>query len=300
MSCFICCLLQISGMKVSVIIPVYNGDRYLEETVRSILNQSFQDFEILIVDDGSTDISRSIASDLQKTDDRISVYTKENSGVSDTRNYGMERAHGEFLVFLDADDIAGPDFLKTRVEALTQNEGVAVCGSAVGYINGEGKPIQEPIALQAPGGNMLQEILFYKKGITTIPSNLMFRKAVLAENNIQFDRRLNSTADRMFLCRVALVSQCISLPLINLFYRVHSGSMYHNSDNRKRIFRDNELFVKILINESIVPKQLMAEFLIRNYYMLCGAAAKAGYYSGSFLYGLKYVWARINYPKQKN
>jgi glycosyltransferase involved in cell wall biosynthesis len=283
--------------KVSVIIPVYNGSRYLEETVKSILDQSFRDFEILIIDDGSTDNSGSIALDLQKEDDRIAVFRKQNSGVSDTRNYGMQQSGGDLVVFLDADDIAGKDFLDARVTALTQNESVAVCGSGVDYINDEGPPIMRADALQAPGNQMLEEILFYKKGITTIPSNLMFRKAVLLQNNIRFDRRLSSTADRMFLCRVALVSRCVCLPVTDLFYRVHSDSMYHNSENGKRVFRDNELFVKILIEESIVPKQLMPEFLIRNYYMLCGAAAKAGCYLSAFLYGLKYGWARTKYLK---
>jgi glycosyltransferase involved in cell wall biosynthesis len=283
--------------KVSVIIPVYNGSRYLEETVRSILEQSFSDFEILIVDDGSTDNSKQIALDLQKEDDRILVFEKENTGVSDTRNYGMERAKGECLVFMDADDVAGLDFLKSRVEAMEQNVNDAVCGSQVDYIDDEGKAIPGSMKLQAPGADMLEEILFYKAGVTTIPSNLMFRKAVLSANNIRFDRRLSSTADRMLLCRVALVSSCICLPVVNLFYRVHSGSMYHNSDNGKRVFRDNELFVKLLIEEATVPKPLKAKFLIRNYYMLCGTAAKAGNYFSAFLYGLRYGWARIKYLK---
>lgn len=298
MSCVIRCLCQIISMpRVSVIIPVYNGDKYLEKTVRSVMDQDFRDFEILIVDDGSTDNSRSIALDLQKIDERIKVFEKKNTGVSNTRNYGMEQARGEFVVFLDADDVAGDGFLKSRFDALSQNENVAVCGSAVGYINDEGKSVQRPVELRAPGSHMLEEILFYKKGIATIPSNLMFRKGVLLENNIRFDGRLSSTADRMFLCQIARVSECVSLPQVNLFYRVHSGSMYHSLGNSKRIFKDNELFVKILINESIVPKQLMGEFLIKNYYMLCGAAAKAGYYLRSFFYGLKYGWARLKYLK---
>jgi glycosyltransferase involved in cell wall biosynthesis len=283
--------------RISVIIPVYNGSRYLEETVRSVLDQDFRDLEVLIVDDGSTDNSKSIALDLQKKDERVKVFEKENTGVSDTRNYGMEQALGEFIVFLDADDIAGKGFLKSRLDALLQNETVAVCGSAVGYIDEAGKTIQEADELWAPGNYMLAEILFYKKGITTIPSNLMFRKETLKKNDIRFDGRLSSTADRMFLCRLAQVSECISLPVVNFFYRVHAASMYHRSSNRKRVFKDNELFVKILIDESIVPRQLMGEFLIRNYYMLSGAAANAGYYLSSFFYGLKYGWARLKYLK---
>ena len=288
-----------SPPKISVIIPVYNGGRYLGETVRSILSQNFGAFEVLIVDDGSTDNTASVATELQKSDDRIIVFTKENTGVSDSRNFGMSRAQGEFIVFMDADDLAGADFLQSRLEALLANERVAVCGSGVCCIDESGKAIDGFSPLQAPGNHMLEEILFYKKSVTTIPSNLMFRKALLLENGIRFDERLNSTADRMLLCRIAMVASCISLPVANSFYRVHSGSMYHNLNGSKAVFRDNELFVKILIEESIVPEHLKDEFLVRNYYMLCGAAAKAGYYRSSLLYGLRYALTRLNYKKTK-
>lgn len=297
MSRIIRCLHYMNGdlQKISVIIPVYNGEKYLEETVVSILSQSFGNFEILIVNDGSTDNTRRVADDLQKRDDRITVFTKTNTGVSDSRNFGLSRALGEFIVFLDADDLAGTDFLKSRLDALLEHDSAAVCGSGVCCIDESGNAIQGSNPLQAPGTHMLEQILFYQKGITTIPSNLMFRKALLLENGIKFDERLSSTADRMFLCKIGLVSQSISLPVTNSFYRMHSGSMYHNLENRKKVFKDNELFVNILIEESIVPRRLKGEFLIKNYYMLCGAAAKAGYYPEVLSYGLKYVWARIKY-----
>ncbi|HEY9003793.1 MAG TPA: glycosyltransferase family 2 protein [Mucilaginibacter sp.] len=281
--------------KVSIIIPVYNGSKYLAGTVHSVLDQDFDDWEMLIIDDGSTDNTKEIVFDLQNKENRITVYLKENSGVSDTRNYGMKLAGGEFIVFLDADDILGKDFLKSRLDALVQDENVAVCGSWVACIDEYGKVIREYAALNSPGNDMLEEILFYKNNVTTIPSNLMFKKDVLINNNIQFDRRLSSSADRMFLCKVGLVSRCIPLRCVNVFYRVHPESMYNDADKKKQIFKDNELFVRLLIEEKVVPKRLMGEFLKRNYYMLCGAAKKSGYYLRALQYGLKYGWARLKY-----
>ncbi|MBS1522318.1 MAG: glycosyltransferase family 2 protein [Bacteroidetes bacterium] len=279
--------------KVSIVIPVYNGSKYLAGTVHSVLDQEFEDWEMLIIDDGSTDNTKEIAFDLQNKESRITVYLKEKSGVSDTRNYGMQLAGGEFIVFLDADDIVGKDFLKSRLDALTQNENTAVCGSMVACIDEYGKVLEEHITMQAPQNDMVEEILFYKDNVTTIPSNLMFRKDVLTNNNIQFDRRLSSSADRMLLCKVGLVSACIPLQCVNVFYRIHPESMYNALDKKKQIFKDNELFVHLLLKERIVPKRLMNEFLKRNYYMLCGAAVKSGYYLRALLYGLKYEWVRI-------
>jgi len=281
--------------KVSIVIPVYNGSKYLAGTVHSVLDQNFDDWEMLIIDDGSRDNTKEIAFDLQSKESRITVYLKENTGVSDTRNYGMKLTQGEFIVFLDADDILGKDFLRSRLDALEQNENAAVCGSAVACIDEYGKVIEENTVLHAPGNDMLEEILFYKNGVTTVPSNLMFRTDVLINNNIQFDRRLSSSADRMFLCKVGLISPCISLQCVNVFYRVHPESMYNDVNKKKHVFKDNELFVRLLVKENVVPKRLMGEFLKRNYYMLCGTAAKSGYYMRSLLYGLKLGWARLKY-----
>jgi len=281
--------------KVSIVIPVYNGSRYLQQAVDSVLEQSFTEFEILIVNDGSTDDTARIALDLQKKDSRIALFEKENTGVSATRNFGMERAKAEFVVFLDADDVLGRDFIQSRVDALAADSNAGICGSKIGIIDEAGSAMDQSITLQAPGDKMLEDILFYKNGITTIPSNLLFRKKMLTDNNISFDTRLHSSADRLFLCEVALVTKCISLPCQNIFYRVHSGSMYHGQGNMKKTFKDNELFIRILINEHIVPEQLMGEFLKKNYYMLSGAAIKAGDYSGFLWYALKYGLVRVRY-----
>lgn len=96
---------QIERPKVSVIIPVYNTEDYLEEAVRSIMNQTLKEIEIIIIDDGSIDNSLSIIEELSNEDSRISCYTQENSGLSQTRNRGIELAFGEFIYFMDSDDI---------------------------------------------------------------------------------------------------------------------------------------------------------------------------------------------------
>lgn len=100
---------------VSIIIPVYNSEKYLGTTINSLFNQTYQDFEIILVDDGSTDTSGCLCDDLALRDKRISVIHKKNGGVSDARNVRIDRAKGELIWFVDHDDFVYPDYLDTMV-----------------------------------------------------------------------------------------------------------------------------------------------------------------------------------------
>lgn len=96
--------------KISVVIPLYNKEKFIKQTLESVLNQTFADFEVLVINDGSTDKSWKIVSDFK--DYRIRLYNQENSGVSKTRNTGIANAYGDLIVFLDADDYWYPNHLK--------------------------------------------------------------------------------------------------------------------------------------------------------------------------------------------
>ena len=99
--------------KVSVIIPVYNTEKYVKESVESIMQQTLQDIEIIIINDGSTDNSLSVINLLAQQDRRIIVYSQSNQGLSIARNTGLERVKGEFIYFMDSDDLLTNDALKT-------------------------------------------------------------------------------------------------------------------------------------------------------------------------------------------
>ena len=101
--------------QVSIIIPVYNSEKYLRTTIESLLNQTYKDFEIILVDDGSVDASGKLCDELSLTDRRIVVIHKENGGVSSARNVGIENARGELISFVDHDDYVFSDYLMTMV-----------------------------------------------------------------------------------------------------------------------------------------------------------------------------------------
>ncbi len=98
-------------MKYSIIIPVYNVEKYIDRCLKSIMDQSYEKYEVIIVNDGSPDHSMDIIEKYTKKDKRFKVYTKENGGLSDARNYGVEQATGDIIIFIDGDDYVNPDLL---------------------------------------------------------------------------------------------------------------------------------------------------------------------------------------------
>lgn len=107
--------------KVSVIVPVYNVNMYLRRCLDSILNQTFSDFELILVDDGSTDNSLAICEEYAATDKRIRVYTKVNEGVSVARNFGVSKASGDYIIFIDSDDFVADQYLERLYGACVNN-----------------------------------------------------------------------------------------------------------------------------------------------------------------------------------
>lgn len=131
---------------ISVVLPVYNVESYLKESINSILRQSYQNLEIILVDDGSTDESGNICDSYQSLDSRIVVYHKENGGLSDARNYGIEHANGEYIYLVDSDDfLIRSDTLEQLYDGLVANSADIAVAKYIEYV--EGDIIQESTSL---------------------------------------------------------------------------------------------------------------------------------------------------------
>ena len=121
---------------ISIIVPVYKVEKYLEKCVKSILKQTYTNLEIILVDDGSPDKCGQLCDELAKGDDRIKVYHKENGGLSDARNYGVERANGEYIGFVDSDDYIHESMYEKLYEAIKKSGTLIVeCGLTRVYKN---------------------------------------------------------------------------------------------------------------------------------------------------------------------
>ena len=114
---------------ISVIVPVYNVEKFLDKCISSIVNQTYKNLEIILIDDGSTDESVQICDKWQEKDNRVRLTHKENTGVSDTRNIGLEKTTGEYICFVDSDDYIEPDYIENLYKSLTENNAdIASCG----------------------------------------------------------------------------------------------------------------------------------------------------------------------------
>lgn len=122
---------------ISIIVPVYNAEKYLRECIDSILQQTYTDIEVLLIDDGSTDDSLSICQEYEKKDKRVKVYHKKNSGVSDTRNFGIDHANGEYISFCDSDDKIASSLYEVLINLMrTYRVDRVVSGYAYLFSNG--------------------------------------------------------------------------------------------------------------------------------------------------------------------
>ena len=150
-------------MKVSVIVPVYNVEQYIEKCLLSIKNQTLTDFECLIINDGTKDASIEVAKIVVGNDKRFKFFDKENGGLSDARNYGIEKASGEYLCFIDSDDYIAPDLLELTYNMGKENDSDIVCFD-MHYVNEDG-------SLEYSWGSNYKGISNYKDNKEIIFSN---------------------------------------------------------------------------------------------------------------------------------
>ena len=180
-------------MLFSIVVPVYNVEKYLKDCVDSILSQSFKDFELILVDDGSRDSSGNICDAYAKNDDRIRVIHKENGGQSTARNTGIENANGEFAVFIDSDDMfSDTDFLYDLSNAIDENTDVVVFRYCKYYDSGKvdscGISLKDISSLEK--SSLLKELVRRDAFFCSCWSKCV-RMNILKKNNIIFDTNLS-------------------------------------------------------------------------------------------------------------
>lgn len=130
-----------SSPRVSWLIPVYNGEAFLEEAIASVLAQDYTDFEVVIVNDGSTDATRAILAGYEAADPRIRIFDKPNGGIVSALNQGLLHCSGEYVARMDADDIAMPNRLGLQVDHLDRNPGCVLVGGCAISVDGDGTPV---------------------------------------------------------------------------------------------------------------------------------------------------------------
>lgn len=210
--------------KVSVIIPVYNTEKYLKDCLDSLLGQSFQNFEAILIDDGSGDQSSAICDEYQKKDFRIKVIHQKNQGVSVARNRGIEEAKGEWIFFLDSDDILPENALKNLIE---QNSDFVIGSIEEIDEDGNYNGICNSIPKKELNKRQTLNILFDESlyGYQGYLWNKLYRYAIIRDNKITFDSSIKYNEDRLFITEYLLYcSKITMIPQIIYYYRQREGS----------------------------------------------------------------------------
>lgn len=209
---------------VSVIVPVYRAEKYLKECIESILSQTYQNIELILVDDGSTDTSPSICDAYAADDERVRVFHKENGGVSSARNLGLEKARGEYIVFVDSDDKAYPTLIERLISCAAPDR-IVLCNysiideKGIRLKSGERIENQENCEIS----EVISNVLVYRTMMGSIWRSL-FPAGLIHRHQITFPP-CRFSEDQLFLFRV--LSHCTGVTILReeLYqYRIYNGS----------------------------------------------------------------------------
>jgi glycosyltransferase involved in cell wall biosynthesis len=263
--------------KVSIIIPCYKCEKYIIKTLESAVSQEYTNIEIIVINDGSTDNCSSVVKTIK--DDRIHLIEQKNQGVSFSRNKGIAMAKGEYVVFLDADDLLHPSFIERRVYKLSKSSAIA-CASSVILIDDKGNKVEKSKKYFA--ANKPSQILEFKNGIVTCPSSYLFKTDFLKKHKITFNKNLQSSADKFFLLEVLKHGEIELIDESPMYYRILNDSMSHK------------------ITKTLLKDQIAFYNEIKSFFKSSNSVTKSYYSRLSFTiaasaYYLKEYFVFINY-----
>lgn len=319
---------------VSVIVPVYNVEKYLPSCIESVINQTYMDWELLLVDDGSTDNSGKICDEYGEKDKRIKVFHKENGGVSSARNLGLDKANGEYVAFLDADDYVDADLYENALKSIGSNDMIFFNYSM--YENGKIYRVHQS-GLKELAENPKNFMLFYGDNsrkfisqnfcedtvLSVFSVRIVYRKSFIDKNNLRFDIRIKSGEDRIFIFNALLNTDNIAYndDLYGYYYYIRGvDSLTGDKDKkgyRKGIFERYEFFDKVeqeicrknsfltkndLLNIRLErANKLRVELVINEFrYNKINAVENMNLYSKSDLYKFAYGRESYNYVKKNS
>lgn len=232
-------------VKVSIIVPIYNAESYIADTIKMLCKSSLQEIEIIAIDDGSNDKSFQVLQKIAKQDDRIIIVHKENGGIFDARNRGLKEAHGEYVCFCDQDDYVEPEMYEKMYEkAMQEDADIAMC--SIGKIAEnelkypsciikdkviEEKDIRETLFYPVIFNKVRKNLLGKKNDIiTNVIWKCMIKREFIRDGKIVFRRYVNYEDDRLFLLDVlARAKKVITISNIFYYWRINLYSESHTA-----------------------------------------------------------------------
>jgi len=243
-------------MQISIVIPIYKVEKYLEDCLNSIKNQNFQDYEVIMVDDGSPDNCAQICRRFVEEDQRFIYIHQKNQGVSVARNTGLEKVRGKYVYFMDPDDMFSPDFLQAMYDE-AEKTGVDMVVNPVVYKN---LSTREPLYLSKTTPGIYDADLenYFPEGYLWIK---LYRKELLDRAGVSFLKGCHVREDEVF--GMMVYPYCRNYAIINqgwYYYRQHSESALAQTERNKKRYAESMVTALPVIFEFYYKRQLMDYF----------------------------------------
>lgn len=200
-------IIQANIPKISVIVPVYNVEKYIRRCIDSILLQAYTNFELLLVNDGSTDNSGKICDEYAKIDQRIKVFHKQNGGVSSARNLGLDKAIGEWIAFVDSDDYITKSYLENLIKEVKSNDCIVISN----YHHCNKPPMMQLENINLSRENMVRYFFDYHIFNLSVPYSKLFNSHIINQNKIRYPLGIHMGEDGIFMAQYL---NCISSAII--------------------------------------------------------------------------------------
>ena len=268
--------------KISVVIPTHNRAKYICEAIDSALSQTYKDFEIIVVDDGSTDNTKSV---LIKYGDRIRYFHQQAKGQSAARNFGIREAKGEYVAFLDSDDVWLPSKLETYLNYFNSNTKIPFICAKMGVINEKGKKITGKLKPEHEPGTDFRTII--EKGSCST-STFMVKRDIL--DSIRFDEDLAKLTDLDFCLKIAKQHKILVIKEILTLYREHA---LNSCANKVISYKHQVKFWEMMLygERNVADVFFYKNKLAKLDYIL----AKEYFINKNYEQGFKCIYASLNY-----
>lgn len=254
-----------SKVLVSVIIPAYRAEAFIAETVRSVLAQTHQHLELIVVDDGSPDQTGKVVQTCT-SDARLRYIRQENAGVSTARNNGFAQSKGEYIAFLDADDVLLPSNLAEKLAHFASDPDFGLVHADMQVIDAESNRLEK--FMRGQEGHLLEELLKWERTCIPTPSSILVKRKVVKQVG-GFDPTLSNNADMEFFFRVAAQYKIgrVAKPLA--LYREHSNQMHNNIAVMER---DTLLAYERASSHNLFPSNSFKRYCMANVYYTLGGS----------------------------
>ena len=247
---------------ISIIIPVYNQEKYLAETLNSVLNQSYSNWECILVNDGSADNSVSVINQYLAKDNRFSFINSENKGVSHARNLALKQVKGDFILFLDGDDLIHPEKLQIAISNFEQNTNLGIVFNTTNYFQDTIENVLFAIQLETELVNFNGILLYWGEKIT-IPIHSAIIKKTLLEG-IEFNCELTAQEDWLVWLRLFKNNpNVLVLDKVLSYYRKHNTSRTQTVSLKDDHFKALQIFENYI---DVADYKLLLLHQIKRYY----------------------------------